>query len=402
MKILQLTNKLPYPPKDGGAIATLNLAKGMADDGHKVTILAMNTSKHYFDIDCIPSGLKNIIDFKDVAVDAGINPFAAITNLLFSKLPYNAVRFFTDDYCKALKGLLSAEKFDVIQLEGIYMAWYINIIRQNSNAIISLRAHNIEHEIWHRYANHEKNYFKKLYLKILSKRIKHFEASMVNKYDLIIPITDRDAIAFNELGNRMPSLTIPAGFDSTQLGASSDEILFPSIFYIGTLDWFPNQDGLQWFLTKVWPLVLEKQPQLIFHVAGRNAPPWLAAKLKNSRNVVYHGEVDNAQEFINTYAIMVVPLFSGSGMRVKIIEGMAMGKTIVTTAIGAEGIDIQSGKNIFIEESSWDFAQRIITITENKTICTKVGANAHSFVKNSYDYLVLSKKLTNFYLKYLS
>jgi len=401
MKILQLTNKLPYPPKDGGAIATLNLAKGLADGGHKVTMLAMNTSKHYFDVSLIPAELKSIIDFKDVVVDIRINPLAAIANLFFSRLPYNAVRFFRKDYSAALEKLLLSEKFDVIQLEGLYLAWYIPLIRQNSDALIALRTHNIEHEIWHRQTHIEKNFLKRKYLKTLANRIRRFELSVINKYDLIVPITDRDADAFSKFGNNKPSITIPAGFDSSELKPSDNKVLFPSVFYIGTLDWFPNQDGLQWFLNKVWPLILEKYPGLTFHVAGRNAPLWLITLLNDARNVIYHGEVDDASEFINSYAIMVVPLFSGSGMRVKIIEGMALGKTIVTTTIGAEGINVEPGVNILMGDNPVNFAQHIVELVENRDYFENLGKNAYSFTKNSYDYRLLGEKISGFYQKLL-
>ncbi len=397
MKILQLTNKIPYPPKDGGAIATLNLSKGLARIGHQVTILGMNTTKHFSDLNDIPRELTDLVTFKDVHINTDLRLGAAVKNLLFSSNPYNAERFFNEQFSKALTDLLKNEHFDVVQLEGLYMAYYIGVIRKYSKAVIALRAHNIEHEIWNRVAQQEKSAWKKMYLGIMARRIKQFKLKILNTYDLLIPITDRDARQFDRFGNKKPSLTIPAGYELSDSLLHRSSIKFPSVFFIGTLDWFPNQEGLIWFLDKVWPLVLEQQPGVQFNVAGRNAPRWLEILLKKSPNVNFLGEIDNAARFISENAVMVAPLFSGSGMRVKIIEGMAFGKSIVSTTIGAEGIDVAHGKNIMIDDHEEGFAQCINQLLNNRTFFEEMGENAVRFVRENYDNHKISLLLAEFY-----
>jgi len=401
MRILQLTNKIPYPPKDGGAIATLNISTGLARLGHDITILGMNTSKHYFDLKLIPENLTKQIDIREVIVDTKISVFAALKNLLFSDNPYNAERFFHDGFARALTNLLKEKTFDVIQLEGLYLGYYIDIIRKHSKARISLRAHNIEHEIWQRTASQEKRYWKKLYFRMLAGRIRRFEMNILNKYDLLVPITERDASHYKSFGNKKPFLTVPSGYDTSLLVPQPEIIQYPSVFFIGTLDWFPNQEGLVWFVEKVWPMVLQRHPDLKFHVAGRNAPHWITKLFTNNPNINYLGEIDDAYQFINENAVMVAPLFSGSGMRVKIIEGMALGKTIVTTTIGAEGINITPGKNIFIEDDEEGFCNQIDKLVIDRVLFDEVGRHANLFVRDNYDNHKISISLADFYSKNL-
>ncbi len=396
MNILQLSNKMPYPPKDGGSIATLNLSKGFAELGHKVTVLTMNTSKHYFSVDNIPKNLKSKINFFDVFVNTKINPFNALINLLFSTFPYNAKRFISKDFNNKLINLLLDNDYDVIQLEGLYLCVYINVIRKYSKALIIYRAHNIEHEIWERTTEQQKGFLKKFYLKILTKRIKKFEINLINQYDALVPITERDALNFNKLGNNKPLHVSHTGINISELKPNFSNMEFPSLFYIGALDWAPNQQGLLWFLDNIWLKISDKHKNLKFYIAGRNAPQWFINKLKKG-NIFYFGEIDDAYEFMNSKAIMIVPLLSGSGMRIKIIEGMALGKIIISTSIGAEGINITHNKNIIIADTPDGFIDEIDRVLNNKVVFDNIGKNAITFVNNNYDNLTITSSLINFY-----
>ena len=211
MKILQICNKAPYPAKDGGAIAVLNLSEEFALRNNMVTVLAMNTDKHKSDIKAIPRYYTDKIRFIYVAVDTQIKPIKLIWNYFFSSLPYNAVRFIHKKFEDELKNLLVNEKFDLVQIEGLYLLPYINVIRQFSKAKIAYRAHNIESEIWARLANNTLNPFKRFYLFTLSRRIEEFEINAMNSYDLLVPITQRDYLKLNSMGNLKPAHVSPAG-----------------------------------------------------------------------------------------------------------------------------------------------------------------------------------------------
>ncbi len=398
MRILQITNKIPYPTKDGGAIACMNLTRGFSLLGHKVTILSMNTAKHNITLDEIPEPIKDLAEFELVNVPARIHFISALLNLLFSRKPYNAVRFISRDFKSGLKTLLKENKFDVVQLEGLYVCPYIPVIRKYSSAKIVYRAHNIEYEIWDRTVFNSHG-IKKWYIKILSKRIKKFETRLLNDYDLIVPITERDGNLLNKLGNNKPSHISQTGIDASQLIPTAKNLEHPSLFHIGSLEWTPNQEGLIWFLDNCWDEIHKKYPNLKFYVAGRNAPAWLQKKLL-APNVIFEGEVADAYEFMNSKSIMVVPLYSGSGMRIKVIEGMALGKPIVSTKVGTEGISTTSGKNIIVAENANIFINSIYELIENREYFDSISKNAIEFIHENFDNLTTASALVDFYKKH--
>jgi glycosyltransferase involved in cell wall biosynthesis len=398
MKILQLANKFPYPAKDGGSIATLSMSKTFAELGNESSILALNTSKHYFPPEKLPGELTSRISFYEVPVDTKITPYKAFHNYFFSRQPYNATRFISQKFEARLSGLLLEETFDVIQLEGLYLAPYVPVIRANSRALIAMRAHNVEHEIWNRTAMQCRG-LKRLYLSNLARRIRRMESAYLNAYDVMIPITGRDAGIFTGMGCKLPVHVTPTGISTGSLVPDRSRIEFPSVFHIGALDWAPNQEGLFFFLEKVWPGLHKNNPGLKFYIAGRNAPEKIRKIEKE--NVIFLGEVDDAYQFMNSKAIMVVPLLSGSGMRIKIIEGMALGKTIVSTSLGAEGISFKHGKNIIIADEPENIASEIQDLLNNFDKFDAIGRQAREHVSKAYDNKQIISELLGFYKKHL-
>lgn len=395
MNILQVTNKVPYPTTDGGAIACMNLTRGFSLLGHKVTVLAMNTLKHKTSLDEMPETVRDLADFRFVPVDARISKTEALKNLLFSAKPYNAVRFIDALFEKELIQLLKEKKFDIIQMEGLYVCPYIPVIRKYSDAKIVYRAHNIEHEIWARTSKLAKGW-KKWYLKNLSRRIKKFEKSIQNQFDLLVPITERDGLILDALGNKKPRHVSQTGIDSSVLIPNAKSLEYPSLFHIGSLEWAPNQEGILWFIENCWMEIHNRFPDLKFYVAGRNAPQWLIQKITGP-NIIFLGEVEDAYEFMNSKAIMIVPLFSGSGMRIKIIEGMALGKSIVTTPIGTEGISTTSGVNILLAQNREEFIGAVLKLVEDRGFFHQIGKNAIEYIHEKFDNLAASAALIDFY-----
>lgn len=394
MRILIIANKVPYPPKDGGSIATLTLAKNFVRLGHEVSILAMNTQKHYFDLQQLPEELSQSIRFIGVDTPALISPVAALKNLLLSNQAYIAERFYTENFKGRLEQLLKEEKFDVIQLEGSYMGMYIRSIRAYSDAKVGMRAHNLEFEIWERTAKNSIS-LKAFYISNLAKRIKKLEVGQINDFDALIPITQRDASLLQSLGCEIPVHVTPTGIDVDSSKVDRSQLDFPSLFHIGALDWPPNQEGLLWFFDKIWPKILEKHADLKFYLAGRNA----SEKMKNLKvkNLVFLGEVDSAIDFMNSKAIGIVPLLSGSGMRIKIVEAMALGKAQVTTKIGAEGNPAEDGKEIMIADDPNEFAEKVLKLVENRTLFDQMGEDAFTFVQEKFDNKEITQSLIHFY-----
>jgi len=397
MKILQIHNKIPYPPKDGGSIAVFNFTEGFAKANNEVDILAFNTKKHFVNIKDIENQLPKNIKIISVDINTDISAKSALVNLLFSKLPYNAQRFINENFKTSLQNLLSKNEYDIIQIEGLYMMPYIEIIRKYSKAKIAFRAHNIEHEIWEQTLKQENSFIKKLYLKIITKRMKLFELSFINKYDFLVPITQRDADIFTKLGNNKKTIVCPTGVDASKYKSKDRNFEKISLFHLGSLDWTPNQEGIIWFLENVWTKITSQNLNITFSIAGRNAPEWLITKFKEYKNINYLGEIDDALQFMQENDIMLVPLLSGSGMRIKIIEGMASGNIVLSTSKGAEGINGKHNKDFIIANTKDEFITEINNITNKKTKLKEISFNAQQFILNNFDNFAISKTLLEFY-----
>jgi glycosyltransferase involved in cell wall biosynthesis len=173
-----------------------------------------------------------------------------------------------------------------------------------------------------------------------------------------------------------------------------------SLFFLGSLDWIPNQEGLLWFLKNVFPKIRKLHPSLEMHIAGRNATPSMVRKL-SIPGVVFHGEVPEAGEFIRSHQIMVAPCFSGSGMRLKLVEAMSHGRAVITTPIGAEGLNVKHDEQIIIAEEAVDFIQQIERLMKYPEICLEIGQNARIFVSENFNNLKLASKLADFYKLHL-
>jgi len=398
MRILILTNKIPYPPIDGGSIATLNLSLSLSRLGNNITLLAMNTAKHYYAVKKIPPEITNQIKLIAIDVPAKISIRGALKNLFFSKNAYTAERFYTADYRQALRDLLQSEVYDIIQLEGLYLGLYIPLIRKYSKAKIIYRAHNLEFEIWQR-AAYRSGYIKSLYFKNLSTRLLKLEKKLLPQYDAILPISKKDKEWFLSYAPKIKFHITPAGIVENLKEQASSSKIKPDLFHIGALDWLPNQEGLLWFFDKVWPVINKKYPTLKFYLAGRNA----SAEIKaiKAPNLIFLGEVESASDFICSHSIMVVPLFSGSGMRIKIIEAMALGKTVISTALGLEGNPAQNNKEVLVANDKNEFLNKIDYLLSQPQKNSELGDAAKKFVNIHFNQKIISKKVQEFYLNLL-
>ncbi len=391
MKILQLSKKFPYPPKDGEIIAINHLSKALRASGCELTLLAMNTSKHPFSIKDLPSDFEHYKAIYSVDIDNRVKALDAFFNL-FSSRSYHIERFVSKNYETQLIEILKTEKFDLVQLETLYLAPYIPIIRRYSDAKIALRSHNVEHEIWKRIAKNTAFGPKKWYLQLLTRRLERFEQEQLNTADILVAITGKDLDFFKTMGLNISHCVAPIGLNLKEYPASIiDSQKKPKLSFIGALDWIPNVEGLQWLLQEVWPLVLDKEPDAQFHIAGRHSPAWL---LQNKqKGIKIHGEVASATAFMGEYEILLVPLLSGSGMRVKILEGMAMGRLVISTSVGIEGIFAQDGKEVFVADTPLDFANKIIEALRRASQVAEMGVAAHNFISTHFDNMSIAQNL---------
>lgn len=394
MKILQICHKPPLPALDGGCKAMHALTEGFLANAISVKILTITTQKHPYQPELFPTAYIEQTNIEHAFIDTAIKKKNALANL-FSGKSYNISRFYNKNFEELITATLQKEKFDIILLESLYTTPYIAAIRKSSNAKLIYRSHNIEFEIWQRTSNQENNAIKKKYLHLLAKRLKKYEQSILNLVDGIAAITKKDEEQLVALGCNKPITTVPFGINlhNYQLKEILQE---KKLFHIGSMDWMPNQEAIKWFLNEVWSAIIAKEPTATFHIAGKNMSEDIINLAASTKGVVNEGEVENANDFINKNNIMVVPLFSGSGMRIKIIEAMAMGKLVIGTSVAFEGIAVQHNKNSIIANTSNEFKEAILMCLQHPEVVTSIGQKARKTIEEQYNNTVIVKQLINF------
>ncbi len=392
MKILQLCIKPPHPPVDGGTRAMDAITQGLLAQGHEVRVLSMSSDKHPVRLTSSDDAYRAATHFEAVPVDLAVKPLPAAVALLCGE-SYHVKRFESEAFATRLEVLLQEETFDVVHVESLFLTPYLPLIRRHSEARVVLRAHNVEHLIWRQIALGERRGLKRWYLKKLALALRMYELEHVGSYDGVVCITDRDADFFRSHGLHRPLVSIPYGVELP--AESSVEVQPGTLFHIGAMDWEPNVESIRWFLKSVWPVLHAELPQVRLYLAGRRMPE----DLMNTQldGVVVEGEVPDANAFMSDKQIHVVPLLAGSGIRVKIIEAMAMGKAVVTTRVGAEGIHYVDGEHLLVAETPEDFVRQIRRLVSDPNLCDRLGSNARRLVAAEYSMPALTNRLVDFY-----
>lgn len=388
LKILILTPRIPYPLRDGGSIAMNQSIEGYLSQGCEVSLLSMNTSRHWIEESTLPPLYQQLSKFKTVYVKTNINPLSAFLNL-FTDQSYNVARFINKEFEKELIQLLSSETYDIIQFESIYTSPYLKTVRKFSEAKCLCRVHNIEFVIWQRLSENETNFLKRKYLELLTNRLKNFELDVLQKFDLLLPISKKEESYFIEQKLNV-CYFVPFGVDvNTSLPRVQCEK--NSCFHIGSMDWAPNVEGVQWFLANVWNEIQNELPQLSLYLAGKNIPPSLFSKESERLHIV--GEVEDMVTFSLEKNIMLVPLLSGAGIRIKIMQAMSIGKTIISTSIGEEGIGAHDQKEIIIANTVEEFKKALHFCFEQPEQAKLIGENSRKFVLAQYQKEIIYAEL---------
>jgi glycosyltransferase involved in cell wall biosynthesis len=394
MRLIQLTNKPPYPPNDGSSIAVYNMSCGLINNQIDLTLLCINTKKHFKPDEEVDAEFKVKSKYQSVYQNTDVTAIGGFLNL-FSSESYFVSRFYFKAFEDKLISILKEQQFDIVQLESIFLGNYIPVIRKYSKAKIAVRTHNTEHLIWQRIIANEGNLIKRKYLLLQTKRLLRFEKRVLQSIDAIVPITAIDKTYFENWGINKPFHVSPTGVQLQKYKINYEEELPFSVFHFGSMDWMPNEEAVIWFVENVWEKVLQKSPQAKFYIIGRGMSQKVLSL--NKPNVVIIGKIETAEKVYHHFNLMVVPLLSGSGMRIKMIEGMAYGKPIVSTTIGAEGIYVKSGKNCLLADTPDDFANAVLEILTNKDKRDSMQKDARYFVEQYFDNNTIVKQLVSFY-----
>lgn len=388
MKILQLCLKPPYPPVDGGCLAMKEMAEMMVEQSNELHILSISTAKHPSDSNAVP---KNI-SFYSIPVDTSLQIGKAFANL-FGSGSYNVERFYSPLLEAKLTQLLQEQDYDLVLLESLFVSPYIKCIKQHSNAKIIYRAHNVEYKLWEQFAA-SASFPKSAYLKFLAKRIKTHELQSITEVDGLLCISKADEAELKR--PNIPHELIPMTYPIDNLAI--EKPFQASFFQLAAMDWLPNEEGVTWFINEVWPLFSKENKDAQVNLAGRKMPQNFL-KLSDHRLKIY-GEISDKKSFFAKHDIMIVPLLSGSGVRVKIIEGLALGKTIITTSIGAKGIPCTHGENILIANNAKDFSDLMLRCMNDKEWAKTIGTNGMALAAKEFSRAKLGEKLMRFYKQY--
>ena len=394
MRILILTHRKPFPQNGGYPIVVGNTIKGLVALGHDVSLISINVKKHSGRIQ-ERDELLDKIKYIEYSIDTRITMVEAFSHL-FTNNPYNIDKYYNPGFEQVLIRNLLEKHYDVIQLEGLFVAPYLPAIRRNSKAKVIFRAHNIEHQVWQKLALQKSDPFKRWYLNLLARRVKTYELQLLDKFDGIVVFTDQDKNTMLSYGTRIPITVLPIGVDLNLYKPDHTKTDFPSMFFLGSLDWLPNREGIEWFMNNFHKELVDGDLKVKFYVAGHNIPEEFD-DYEVLGKVFIHGEVDDALEFVNSKSIMVVPLLSGGGMRVKIVEGMAMQKCIISTSLGAEGIRFKDGNNIIIANNTDEFYQAIRKCITDEHYCRQIGRNARKLIEEQHNVNHVTKALDGFY-----
>ena len=377
-KVLILANKIPYPSKDGSSIAMARLLESLLEfPDLDITYGAINTVKHRKHLDDFPKDIKSKITLKDFKEDTSPNVGSGFFNLLFTNKPYNATRFLVYSMREWLH-TFDDSHFDVIIIEGAFMGYYLPIAKVKGKKVV-IRTHNLEHIIWERTALNMGDSLRRLYLKIQSNRLKNFEEKITQIADVIWSISPVDAVWFKALNSN--TYHVPVAVEPAE---PLQEVAPMRCFHLGALDWKPNLIGLQWFLKEVWPKVLAVRPQAEFHIAGNNTPGHI--KTNEAKNIFVHGRVPSAEAFVFSHGISVIPLLSGSGIRIKLLENGKMGIPIISTRIGAEGIYDDQYPLIPLSDFPADFAKKLVILLDDPKGALELGKSIRTDILSRFGF----------------
>jgi len=390
LKVLIIGSRVPFPLRDGGAIATYNLLKGLSEQGLAVDFISLNTSKHFIEESIVKKEFSFLNHVETFFINTDIKAIKAFKNL-FQTSSYNVDRFTDSQFAKRIQALCDSNQYDIIHFEGLFVAQYLPLI--NTPAIKILRQHNIEFKIWQTLASTKKG-LKRRYIQLLADRLEKFEKSITPKFDALVSITEADRIdSIQQLKFPKISATIPAGI---VFAKSVSNTVNPSyLYHIGSMEWMPNMEAMEWFHSNIWPLIEDQFSSSEFFMAGKHMPE----RYKQWSTSRFHvdGEVESLEQYSANKAILTVPLRSGSGIRIKTLEAMMSGKAVVTTAQGAQGLDIKDGEHCLIANEAHTFAQACIQLLKDTELRKHIAQNGQKYAESHFGNEAVSRVWQEFY-----
>lgn len=399
--ILWINPKWPLPAEDGARKATVDLLRSLTLLGENIYLVSISAEQDVIEIDCLKSslGVKEAFAIPRNGSSITSRLFSLITKpwLPLTVSPYatGEISLKINDIIQNRSKLLP-KKWDVIVYDGLHPAAHASkfgiFIRPETSAKLIYRAHNRETDIWKRKATATKNPIFSLLLAFQAVLVKRFEDSVVKGADATATVSAED---LNSFKNSIPNLNgavVPIGFPFDSPPPFPVDTAKLQIMFLGRLDWLPNKQGLIWFLNEVWPTVIKQRKDLKLVIAGSGDSDWLTA-FNAEQTFQFLGRVESLDELYKHSIISLVPIFYGSGTRVKAIEAAKYGRGCLSTALGVEGIGLNPTESYLQAETKEEWISALCQI--NLDQCKQLGSNAHALARQNFESLSCAKKFQN-------
>ncbi|OGU61209.1 MAG: hypothetical protein A2V66_12765 [Ignavibacteria bacterium RBG_13_36_8] len=380
MRILFISPKIPIPPNDGHKISIYGVIKHLNLRGHKIDFAGYSqglTQDEYL------TELKNICMPYIVNYRAKNNLVKEVINC-FDSVPYNVSKYRTIKMKRLILDLLMKRKYDIIHVTNIHMAWVVGVVRRVTDTPVVLRQENLEMMIMKRFYGYQRNPFIKLFTYFQYRKFVKYEPRMCKKFDSCVMMSRNEEESLLKYDSTIHTAHIPIGVETKLLSVKSTQKEKFSIVHIGNLSWYPNCDGLNWFLKEIFPEVVKQQPDTRLYIYSSRIPISLRISPHLLKNITQAGYVEDIWNEIKNKSLAVIPLRIGSGIRVKILEMLAAGINILTTTIGKEGLEVESGKQILIADRKEEFVQTILNFFEEKYDSSEMVNKGKELIREKY------------------
>ena len=395
MKILFLSPTVPFPLTDGGRIRVFNLLKQIAQKSD-VTLLALETQ---------PTDAEGVAQLQQLGIQVHLVPnaptlprlsFGTLANAFFKRQPITVARYDLPAYRQKFKALIATDTFDLVHYEMFHTAQF----RTETDLPSVLSQQNVDSAIWRRLCGETANPFYKFAYWTQQLAFQRYERVLSPKFDAVTCTSDIDATVFQRHCAEDVIEIIPNGVDVTHYQPDFPAEAPAHLIYIGSMDWYPNEDAVAFFADEVLPQIHAEVPEVKFSIVGGN-PSARVQKLAEREGIVVTGRVPEIKPYFAEATVFVVPLRIGSGTRLKILEALAMGKAIVSTSVGAEGLDLKNGEEIFIADEPMFFAEAVTRLLKDPSLRRRIGESGRDRVEQDYDWRSISEKLHQRYTKIL-
>lgn len=387
MKVLIVDEEVPWPLNTGKRIRTYNLVHRLQQK-HAITYLC------YGDSTSTLPGCPNVtlVTLQSPVIEQkGARFYLALLKNLVSDKPYIVDRHYSEALANKAVDLAADERFDLVHCE--WTPYTENLLKLLAEMPSVLSAHNVEAQIWERYFQAENNLLKKGYIYLQWQKLFCYEREAVNKYKQVSVVSDPDRQIFADSYGCKRATVVPNGVDEEYFQPDRVTQIAGNMVFTGSMDWRPNQDGVRYFIDEVFPLIRKQIPHATFTVVGRKPPEWLVSLGRQTEGVNVTGTVDDVRPYISTSALYVVPLRVGGGSRLKILEAMSMEKVVLSTTVGAEGLDVTDGVNILLRDAPHEFAKAACAVLENPETYTQYAEAGRHLILESYTWDAISRTM---------